>query len=939
MIYPNIYQIEANFFDQLALGILDRFKAICKVKEVTVILPTNHACHSLREAFLALDSQGPQIYSISDLSAIVKLQTELVPLDQIGLITQISQIIASIDDSINFNTDLAEYYAKFINLAQLHQIDLDNVIKIIEDDLTLHQQQLFQMLKRFILIWQQKKFITKSGYNNLLIDQLKRPNLVIAGLNSNIPAIYKLIARTINKPNSYVILYGLDNNLNQKDWENIEVTHGQYSFKKLLAKLEINPQSIKSWHEKLAINNQFISASLKPAKSCGNWYEQSNLSLNNLKYLGFPDQHQEAKAIVNLLQQKQYQKAMIVVADDELMVKIMFHLKSLNIDANIIRDHPLQECSKALWFKLCLHFILEKFSLVSGLALLKHPFMGMSAELLQELELLLRDKNFREDNIFAVITEDEELKEILAKLAREAKIFKHLFENNNISFLALLKNHINFADKFVVNLNEESELEKAFNDFLKQLQANENLDIDIDPADYPKILNYFLKLAYYRAPLNNNNITLAKPIDARLHSADLVIIAGLNENIWPAKPATDPCFNNQLLSKINLPIPEENIGEEAYDFQCFAQGKQVIITRSEKIKGSETIASRWLLRILTLAKKLDSMEEISLLPIVEASSESSEYPEDFPPTPPLEYRPQKFSVTQIEKLVFNPYHIYVDLVLGLKKLQPLAKELTPADFGNFIHQALVFYHHGREKNLTGFLVAGKQALVELGLSQLQILWWPRFIRIAKWVIENQDNSNKAYLETYGAIDFGGSNIKARADRIEVSPNNKIQIIDYKTGRLPSAKSIYNGESLQLLLEGMIAENAGFNFQKQGANIISRVIPDERTEGSGDRGYPADKLMISPVFSANALSPGIRSNTIVNHEKRYKVAAIKYIQLSGGEETAEILAIDLLEKPLIAQTQEYLENLLKLYQQPETPYYYTSKKTLGYCEYEHLARKF
>ena len=252
------------------------------------------------------------------------------------------------------------------------------------------------------------------------------------------------------------------------------------------------------------------------------------------------------------------------------------------------------------------------------------------------------------------------------------------------------------------------------------------------------------------------------------------------------------------------------------------------------------------------------------------------------PIPPLEYRPTKLSSTQIEKLIFNPYHIYVDLILKLKKLPPLNKQLSALDFGNFVHKAIELHY---KKNLN-LLEAGHLALKKLGLSspQIELLWWPRFIRIAEWINENKTPLSQDHLESFGSMDINNNmTIIARADKIELYADNIIQIIDFKTGKLASAKSVDNGQSLQLLLESLIATNAGFSFQEK--------------------------------------------------HKKYKIKSLIYIQLSGGEDPIETLEIE----PAIEKIEEYLISLFKEYQNSSTPYFYTKKKILGYCEYAHLSR--
>lgn len=883
----NIYNIPAgeNFFLKLSEGILEYFKPTHKLKDIIILVPTKYACEGLKKHFFKRSRELPKIYPINDLSELINKKSINTPLDQIDLIAQISQIILQMNinnfSNITAVSELSKYFANFLHNAALYKIDLEQIMQDINEDLSLHQQKLLLILKDFIKIWQKNPYLIKAEYNNILMNDLhnnlKEKTLIIAGISNNIPSINQLMTRE----NTFTILYGLDQSLNSQDWNNIEITHPQYNFKQILSNINTPPNKVEIWGStKYEKKPSFISQALKPAKSCDNWFLTDELNINNINYLECNDQHHEAKSIIKALQNRSYKNAIIITNDDSLMVKIMLHLKMSKIEANIIRDHPIIKSESAIWLQLCLNFALENFSLLSALALFKHPFSTIEEETLTEIELIIRDKNFYSNNIFSIDLENNLFIELLDK----TKNFKELLLCSRVNLKELIEAHIDFAQsisKPSIWINTSGVELKIY---LDQLKSNALLLGEIPPEDYQNLFNYFLKSSYYREEYQSHPITLLKPIDGRLHTADLVILAGLNEEIWPSKPTIDPCINKNLLNKIGLPCSEASIGEEAYDFQCFAENPEIILTRSKKIEGLLTSPSRWLLRILTLAKNLNNSSKKENLEIDYTNKDIS------PPAPDLKYRPIKLSVTQIEKLIFNPYHIYVDTILGLRKLPPLTKELSPMDFGNFIHKSIEIYYKNQKLLYEGFIDAGIQALKELNLHhpQIKLIYWPRFTRIAQYFVNDQRLSKKTYLENYGKTNIGKNfTLTARADRIELTENNLVNIIDYKTGRLTTNNAIYNGQSIQLLLEALVILNAGFNFQK----------------------HP------------------------------YKINSLSYIQLSGGENPIDKLEIDINSSDIIDKTKTYVYDLINQYQIKDTPYYYTNKKTLGYCEYSHLARIF
>lgn len=836
------------------------------------------ACYSLKEAIYKQNIDLPEIHPISDLSELLKLQINY--LDQAALVNKIITILKTLNikylqNNVIAITEIAEYIEKLIYKSETYNIDFKNFLNILDENLSLYKQEMLQIIKLFFNEWSKNNNLTKAGYNNILIEKLpiilKNKHLIIAGINSITTSIINLLQRNLSFKNSELIFYGIDSNLKEEDWHNINYSHPQYNFKFIMDKLGINPIKIISIGEKNK-QNIFLSEALKPAKSCYKWHNFNEIN-SKIRLITALDQHQEANIIINFLKDNYDKRIMLVTSDNSLIEKLALHLEKYQLPFNIIQDIPLYLHKTSIWLVLSLNFILEKHSLLSTLALLKGSFAF--PENLNELEITIRNNS----NIMDIEFENP----FFQRLKEEAAKFNTLGKFN--SFSNFLTAHISFAEKIadsdIWESVEAQELKAHLDQCSEAFKAFNILDI----KEYKIIFELFLKSIFYRPPLSlENNITILKPLDARLHKAETMILAGLNEGIWPTKSSLDPALNNNILNKIGFPSIDQMIGEEAYDFQCLAEAEKVILTRSEKINGQACIASRWFLRLNTLSK-----EKSIYLPSNTEFLTPSTKQNFIPPIPELQYRPTQLSATQIEKLVTNPYHIYVDLILNLKKLPPLKKELSTQDFGNFIHKSLEIYY--RNKNNLSIEEAGLQALKKLNINsnKIKLLWWPRFTRIAEWLEVNQKNNALNYVEVTGKYKISDNfTITAKADRIDMI-DNYLSIIDYKTGKLSSQKSIYSGQTLQLLLEGIIALNAGFIFQ-----------------------------------------------TIT---KSYKIKSLQYMQLSGNEQPVQILDIDIQSKDILEHTKKYILQLIAEYQISTTPYYYTEKKTINYCYYEHLARMF
>ena len=76
-------------------------------------------------------------------------------------------------------------------------------------------------------------------------------------------------------------------------------------------------------------------------------------------------------------------------------------------------------------------------------------------------------------------------------------------------------------------------------------------------------------------------------------------------------------------------------------------------------------------------------------------------------------------------------------------------------------------------------------------------------------MHNEISGEVTYNLAGGAFSF-----TAIADRIDELKGGGLNILDYKTGRIPTSKQVDSGHALQLLLEGLIAQKGGFTGIKR-----------------------------------------------------------------------------------------------------------------------------
>jgi ATP-dependent helicase/nuclease subunit B len=97
---------------------------------------------------------------------------------------------------------------------------------------------------------------------------------------------------------------------------------------------------------------------------------------------------------------------------------------------------------------------------------------------------------------------------------------------------------------------------------------------------------------------------------------------------------------------------------------------------------------------------------------------------------------------------------------------------------------------------------------------MRVLWRPRLLEALRWVEEEEARlrgEGRAVLksEAWGQTEIRGVRIFGRADRIDRLADGKLAVVDYKTGKPPSASMVEQGFALQLGLTALIAERGGF----------------------------------------------------------------------------------------------------------------------------------
>lgn len=362
------------------------------------------------------------------------------------------------------------------------------------------------------------------------------------------------------------------------------------------------------------------------------------------------------------------------------------------------------------------------------------------------------------------------------------------------------------------------------------------------------------------------------PLEARLQSADRVILAGLNEDVWPQRPSADAFLPRRFRSDLGLIDPEDRLGLAAHDFAQLAAAPDVTMLYAARRDDAPAVASRWVWRLKTLARGAHA--EAALNPPETADPRKwvralraqgrNALPNDFAkpaPSPQITPRLPRLSATRIDTLQRDPYAIYASEILRLSALDPLDADVAANVRGTAVHAALEdFEADGQAKSAEALMDLLQYRLKEAGEPEeawagRRAIWAKTVDWYLQWRDARKDNVARLHLEKkgYWEMEISGQpfTLSAIADRIERGHDGKLSIVDFKTGSPPTDKMIATGFEQQMPLQAVMAQNGAFEGVAAGdveslVYVAFKAKPSVRDVNTGDRKTPHTVAEIAAV---------------------------------------------------------------------------------------------
>ena len=709
--------------------------------------------------------------------------------------------------------------------------------------------------------------------------------VIIAGSTGATPASRLLMKAAMALPKGLVILPGLNRDLPDDALSQIKASpsHPQFALVRALSDLSIAPQTVAPWPSakddlRQDPRRRLIHEALAPAANTADWTERLaamssdgdvaqfvKSALEGLTHIEAKDDTEEALLAALMLRETLEtpdQTAALITPDAGLARAVSAMLQRWNVDIAPSSGLPLPQTPAGSLIALVADWLLDPSHPVALMAVLNHPACQFERGAIAAL-----DKHIlRGIRLWSSWSElvDHVSELTAAKPSKRASYSAKDLEGVTalirtltgvLSARAEAPEHVDGATWFERVAATASAVASdqhpwrgedgaALSNLMRHLTELSHPLGEQAPTTWNEILLAEARLVSVPTGQPHPRLAIWGPLEARLQTADRIILAGLNEGIWPAQPAADAFLPRAFRQRIGLTDPDERIGLSAHDFAQLAAAPDVTLLSSQRREDKPAVASRWLWRLQTLARgalRDDAMQSLSPpadkdpRTWLERLEEAPPLPPGFTaeprPTPPLSARPAGLSVTRVEQLVRDPYAIYCEYVLGLRRLDPLNLPPDVRARGIAIHKALErFESEQGEETAESLLHLLETELRQNGEPEADILALRDLRRdvcaefLAWRETHQQGTEGEPQTEAYGEIQIrvGETAFKlyGTADRLETRTGGDAAILDFKSGKPPTERQVRSGLSPQMPLQGLIAREGG--YERLGARPVEAL---------------------------------------------------------------------------------------------------------------------
>ena len=875
---PLVYFIPAyrSFSDALAIGLINAVgRDPLALAHGRILLPNNRAVRTVTEAFVRASDGGlvlPRLIAIGDPDLGERIGGALDPLD---LAEEIPPAIDPLERALLLarllRTDsigaaeamrLAAELARTMDQLAIEEIPATQLVDAVNEtsELAGHWLQSIDRFRAILDQWPallaERGVIDLTDRRSRLLHALARrwadrpPDgfTLAAGVTTSAPAVAALLARVARLDRGAVILPALADlhAMPDEEWDALgpnedgraEESHPQFHLKRLLDRIGVGRDEALPWRgggraASSPMRGRAVAHAMAAPRFSDKWTRLSAAErrLTGLRVAELPDPASEAQAIAIALREAVEapgKTAALVTPDRNLASRVSAHLQRWGIEADDSAGQPLSHSVAGTLLLAVAAAAVENLAPVPLLVLLKHPLAGRQIgdrvqwlDAVRQLDLALRGPRPRA----GIAGLDEHFAKKGAEPAwRMPRPFvAELGWGSGLTSLAA----------FAAGLREATERlagDAAWSgpdgrlaaELLSKLeQSHDALGVALTLEDVIPTFRGLMDELPVRRPYGGHpRVFIWGLLEARLQKADLMILGGLNDGVWPTHPSPDPWLAPQIRRSLGLPGLEFRTGLAAHDFMSALGAPRVLLTRARRDSRSPTVASRLWLRLQAMTGGMARDQRLERLAIaLDASAQVT--PAKRPaPRPPIAARPRKIAVTDLDRLKADPFAFYAKAILRLRPEEPVDAEHHAAWKGNAVHAVLEawFKEDGCDPDK---LKSRAQAMIgdDAIHPMLRALWSPRLMEAIDWMVgeavkDRQAGRTPVLAEEKGEAEVAGVTLHGRVDRIDRLPDGTLAIVDYKTGQAPAGKAVAEGFALQLGLLSLIARDGGFGGMRQ-----------------------------------------------------------------------------------------------------------------------------
>jgi double-strand break repair protein AddB len=781
---------------------------------------------------------------------------------------------------------LADTLADLVGEMAEENVSTDDILGINVEGDTKYWQRSQQFIALLVRYTQDQNTLTHEARQTLMVTHMVRhwktnpPQhpIIIAGSTGSRGATARLMQAVAHLPQGAVIVPGIDRDMSPATWRALlegrheslaGEDHPQYRLSKLADHLGLDPAEIADWHPAPPANrarNRAVSLALRPAPVTDQWLREGPIladmdhAFRDVTLIEAPNPQAEAAAIaLRLREAAEHGETIALIAPNQRLIR--------QVTAALGRwgITPDNSAGAALSDVIGGRFLREVAALLQGpanaerlVALLTHPVChsgaGRGLHLLRsrEVELSLLRKS-------AHVPDRDDLHKWAATRQNDpgAKVwadwvFDHMLKpalhTGPMQVRDWVELHYGLAQSIATGPQDDAgqhrlfdgEDGQALHQMMDELRAAAHDEGgEMNAQDYIAFFTALTRDRQARQALRPHaHIMIWGTQEARVQGADTMILAGLNETSWPRAPAADPWLNRTMRAQAGLRLPDRAVGLSAHDFQQAIGAPTVWLTRALRDDETDTVPSRWLNRLTNLLAGASDTSQQALkdmrargetylayaASLIEPAQKNTPPAPRPAPAPPAHARPNLLSVTEVEKLIRDPYAVYAARVLRLYPLASLRSDPDMAMRGQVLHKILQDFVDQTRDGLpdqdishTLLMTITDQVLPQYApWPATRRLWRARIAKSATYIVASEAKRRTQgqpwLLEHKAEWDIPGTGVTLRgtADRIDRMQDGRFALYDYKTSKVPSAAE-EKSFNKQLWLEALMATHGAFGL--------------------------------------------------------------------------------------------------------------------------------